>query len=159
MATADERRESRKKTGQANQAAGKYKSVTPSKAAVKNTTYNDPVRDRDNRTTTTTTVAAPAPKAKVTNYKAGNPNAVVNKGGLGVSQQNRPRIPGTNKPGVKSFGYGYYDQNKEWISPREDAQDGYGPGGSGAKFGGMHSVVYQTFLAQLGMVLEKKLLA
>jgi LysM repeat protein len=136
MATADERREARKKTGQANQAAGKYKSVAPSKAAVKNTTYNDPVRDRDNRTTTTTTVAAPAPKAKVTNYKAGNPNAVVNKGGLGVSQQNRPRIPGTNKPGVKSFGYGYYDQNKEWISPREDAQDGYGPGGSGAKFGG-----------------------
>jgi LysM repeat protein len=136
MATADERREARKKTGQAKQAAGKYKSVAPSKAAVKNTTYNDPVRDRDNRTTTTTTVAAPAPKAKVTNYKAGNPNAVVNKGGLGVSQQNRPRIPGTNKPGVKSFGYGYYDQNKEWISPREDAQDGYGPGGSGAKFGG-----------------------
>jgi LysM repeat protein len=136
MATADERREARKKTGQAKQAAGKYKGVAPSKAAVKNTTYTDPVRDRDNRTTTTTTVAAPAPKAKVTNYKAGNPNAVVNKGGLGVSQQNRPRIPGTNKPGVKSFGYGYYDQNKEWISPREDAQDGYGPGGSGAKFGG-----------------------
>jgi LysM repeat protein len=136
MATADERREARKKTGQAKQAAGKYKGVAPSKAAVKNTTYTDPVRDRDNRTTTTTTVAAPAPKAKVTNYKAGNPNAVVNKGGLGVSQQNRPRIPGTNKPGVKSFGYGYYDQNKEWISPREDMQDGYGPGGSGAKFGG-----------------------
>jgi hypothetical protein len=43
---------------------------------------------------------------------------------------------GTNKPGVKSFGYGYYDQNGEWISPREDMQDGYGPGGSGAKFGG-----------------------
>ena len=80
--------------------------------------------------------AAPAPKAKVTNYKAGDPNAVVNKGGLGVSQTNRPRITGRYKPGVKSFGYGYYDQNKEWISPREDAQDGYGPGGSGAKFGG-----------------------
>jgi LysM repeat protein len=123
-----DRRESRKKTGQANQAAGKYKSVTPSKAAVKNTTYNDPVRDRDNK--------KPTPAPKVTNYKAGNPNAVVNKGGLGVSQQNRPRIPGTYKPGVKSFGYGYYDQNGQWISPREDAQDGYGPGGSGAKFGG-----------------------
>jgi LysM repeat protein len=68
--------------------------------------------------------------------RAGSKNVVVNKGGLGVSQQNRPRIPGTNKPGVKSFGYGYYDQNKKWISPREDAQDGYGPGGSGAKFGG-----------------------
>jgi hypothetical protein len=127
---ADERREARKKTGQAKQAAGKYKSVAPSEAAVKNTTYKDPVRDRDNKNPT------PAPKAKVTDYKAGNPNAVVNKGGLGVSQQNRPRIPGTNKPGVKSFGYGYYDQNNEWISPREDMQDGYGPGGSGAKFGG-----------------------
>jgi hypothetical protein len=92
--------------------------------------------DRANRAKAAATVAAPAPKAKVTNYKAGNPNAVVNKGGLGVSQQNRPRIPGTNKPGVKSFGYGYYDQNNEWISPREDMQDGYGPGGSGAKFGG-----------------------
>jgi LysM repeat protein len=69
-------------------------------------------------------------------YKAGNPNAVKNIGGLGISQTNRPRIPGTNKPGVKSFGYGYYDQNGEWISPREDMQDGYGPGGSGAKFGG-----------------------
>jgi hypothetical protein len=95
--------------------------------------------------------SAAIPKAKA---KA----KVVNKGGLGVSQQNRPRIPGTNKPGVKSFGYGYYDQKGEWISPREDAQDGYGPGGSGAKFGG-HSVMYQTLLAQLGMVLEKKLLA
>ena len=83
---------------------------------------------------------AAKPKAKVVtrtvDNRAGSRNAVVNKGGLGVSQQNRPRIPGTNKPGVKSFGYGYYDQNKEWISPREDAQDGYGPGGSGAKFGG-----------------------
>jgi LysM repeat protein len=69
-------------------------------------------------------------------YKAGNPNAVKNIGGLGISQTNRPRIPGTNKPGVKSFGYGYYDQKGEWISPREDMQDGYGPGGSGAKFGG-----------------------
>jgi LysM repeat protein len=68
--------------------------------------------------------------------RAGSKNVVVNKGGLGVSQQNRPRIPGTNKPGVKSFGYGYYDQKGEWISPREDMQDGYGPGGSGAKFGG-----------------------
>ena len=83
---------------------------------------------------------AAKPKAKAVtrtvDNRAGSRNAVVNKGGLGVSQQNRPRIPGTNKPGVKSFGYGYYDQNKEWISPREDAQDGYGPGGSGAKFGG-----------------------
>jgi LysM repeat protein len=69
-------------------------------------------------------------------YKAGNPNAVKNLGGLGISQTNRPRIKGTNKPGVKSFGYGYYDQNGDWISPREDMQDGYGPGGSGAKFGG-----------------------
>jgi LysM repeat protein len=57
-------------------------------------------------------------------------------GGAGISQTTRPRITGRYKPGVKSFGYGYYDQNKEWISPREDAQDGYGPGGSGAKFGG-----------------------
>jgi LysM repeat protein len=68
--------------------------------------------------------------------RAGSRNAVVKKGGLGVSQQNRPRIKGRNKPGVKSFGYGYYDQNGDWISPREDMQDGYGPGGSGAKFGG-----------------------
>jgi LysM repeat protein len=68
--------------------------------------------------------------------RAGSRNAVVKKGGLGISQQNRPRIKGRNKPGVKSFGYGYYDQNGDWISPREDMQDGYGPGGSGAKFGG-----------------------
>jgi hypothetical protein len=96
--------------------------------------------DRANRAKAAATVAPPAPKAKVVtrtvDNRAGSKNAVVNKGGLGVSQQNRPRIPGTNKPGVKSFGYGYYDQNGEWISPREDAQDGYGPGGSGAKFGG-----------------------
>ena len=59
MATADERRESRKKTGQAKQAAGKYKSVAPSKAAVKNTTYNDPSRQKDRNKTT---VAAPAAK-------------------------------------------------------------------------------------------------
>jgi hypothetical protein len=78
MATADERREARKKTGQAKQAAGKYKGVAPSKAAVKNTTYKDPVRDKDNKN--------PTPAPKVTNYKAGNPNAVKNKGGLGVSQ-------------------------------------------------------------------------
>jgi LysM repeat protein len=39
--------------------------------------------------------------------------------------------------GKKFLGYGYYDQNGDWISPREDMQDGYGPGGSGAKFGGM----------------------
>jgi negative regulator of sigma E activity len=51
MATADERRESRKKTGQANQAAGKYKSVAPSEAAVKNTTYNDPSRQKDRNNT------------------------------------------------------------------------------------------------------------
>jgi LysM repeat protein len=56
--------------------------------------------------------------------------------GLVYLRLNRPRIKGTNKPGVKSFGYGYYDQKGEWISPREDMQDGYGPGGSGAKFGG-----------------------
>jgi hypothetical protein len=96
--------------------------------------------DRANRAKAAATVAPPAPKAKVVtrtvDNRAGSKNAVVNKGGLGVSQQNRPRIVGTNKPGVKSFGYGYYDQNGEWISPREDMQDGYGPGGSGAKFGG-----------------------
>jgi hypothetical protein len=57
-------------------------------------------------------------------------------GGAGISQTTRPRLVGTNKPGVKSFGYGYYDQNGQWIYPREDMQDGYGPGGSGAKFGG-----------------------
>jgi LysM repeat protein len=68
-------------------------------------------------------------------YKAGSRRGKKHRG-LGISQLNRPRIMGRNKPGVKSFGYGYYDQNKEWISPREDMQDGYGPGGSGAKFGG-----------------------
>ena len=61
---------------------------------------------------------------------------VVNKGGKNISQQNREHIKGKYKEGVKSFGYGYYDQNGQWIYPREDAQDGYGPGGSGAKFGG-----------------------
>jgi LysM repeat protein len=70
-------------------------------------------------------------------YKAGNPNAVKGLGGLGISQTNRPRLQGTMEEGKKSFGYGYYDQNGDWISPREDMQDGYGPGGSGAKFGGM----------------------
>jgi LysM repeat protein len=68
--------------------------------------------------------------------KAGNPNAVVNKGGKNISQQNRERIKGKYKEGVKSFGYGYYDQNNEWIYPIEDAQDGGGAGGSGSKFEG-----------------------
>jgi hypothetical protein len=53
MASADERRESRKKEGQANQAAGKYKSVASSEAAVKNTTYNDPSRQKDGNKTNT----------------------------------------------------------------------------------------------------------
>jgi LysM repeat protein len=68
--------------------------------------------------------------------RAGSKNAVVNKGGKNISQQNRERIKGKYKEGVKSFGYGYYDQNGEWIYPIEDAQDGGGPGGSDVKFGG-----------------------
>jgi LysM repeat protein len=68
--------------------------------------------------------------------RAGSKNAVVNKGGKNISQQNREHIKGKYKEGVKSFGYGYYDQNGEWIYPIEDAQDGGGAGGSGSKFEG-----------------------
>jgi LysM repeat protein len=86
------------------------------------------------------TVAPPAPKAKVVtrtvDNRAGSKNAVVNKGGKNISQQNREHIKGKYKEGVKSFGYGYYDQNNEWIYPVEDAQDGGGAGGSGTKFEG-----------------------
>jgi LysM repeat protein len=72
-------------------------------------------------------------------YKAGNLNAVKNLGGLGISQTNRPRIAPAEGPGFlnKLSGYGYYDQNGDYISALEDMQDGYGPGGSGAKFGGL----------------------
>ena len=71
-------------------------------------------------------------------YRAGNPNAVKNLGGLGISQTNRPRIAPAAGPGFlsKLSGYGYEDQNGDYISALEDMQDGYGPGGSGAKFGG-----------------------
>jgi LysM repeat protein len=68
--------------------------------------------------------------------RAGSKNAVVNKGGKNISQQNREHIKGKYKEGVKSFGYGYYDQNNKWIYPVEDAQDGGGAGGSGSKFEG-----------------------
>jgi LysM repeat protein len=72
-------------------------------------------------------------------YKAGNLNAVKNLGGLNISQTNRPRIAPAEGPGFlnKLSGYGYYDQNGDYISALEDMQDGYGPGGSGAKFGGL----------------------
>jgi LysM repeat protein len=73
---------------------------------------------------------------KVKDNRAGSENAVVNKGGKNISQQNREHIKGKYKEGVKSFGYGYYDQNGEWIYPIEDAQDGGGAGGSGSKFEG-----------------------
>jgi LysM repeat protein len=73
---------------------------------------------------------------KVKDNRAGSKNAVVNKGGKNISQQNREHIKGKYKEGVKSFGYGYYDQNGEWIYPIEDAQDGGGAGGSGPKFEG-----------------------
>jgi LysM repeat protein len=73
---------------------------------------------------------------KVKDNRAGSKNAVVNKGGKNISQQNREHIKGKYKEGVKSFGYGYYDQNNEWIYPIEDAQDGGGAGGSGSKFEG-----------------------
>jgi LysM repeat protein len=72
-------------------------------------------------------------------FRAGDPNAVKKLGGLGISQTNRPRIAPAEGPGFlnKLSGYGYYDQNGDYISALEDMQDGFGPGGSGAKFGGM----------------------
>jgi LysM repeat protein len=70
-------------------------------------------------------------------YKAGNLNAVKKLGGLGISQQNKKHLQGTMEEGKTFLGYGYYDQNGRWIYPREDMQDGYGPGGSGAQFGGV----------------------
>ena len=71
-------------------------------------------------------------------YKAGNPNAVKNIGGLGISQTNRPRIAPAAGPGFlnKLTGYGYIDQNGDYISASEDMQDGGGKGGSGPRFEG-----------------------
>jgi hypothetical protein len=71
-------------------------------------------------------------------YKAGNPRANINKGGLGVSQTNRPRIAPAAGPGFLNnlTGFGYKDQNGDYISALEDMQDGGGRGGSGPRFEG-----------------------
>ena len=76
-------------------------------------------------------------------YKAGNPNAVKNIGGLGISQTNRPRIAPAAGPGFlnKLTGYGYIDQNGDYISASEDMQDGGGKGGSGPRFEGGISAI------------------
>jgi hypothetical protein len=59
--------------------------------------------DRANRAKAAATVAPPAPKAKVVtrtvDNRAGSKNAVVNKGGKNISQQNRERIKGTIQGG------------------------------------------------------------
>jgi hypothetical protein len=71
-------------------------------------------------------------------YRAGNPNAVVNKGGKNISQTNRPRIAPAAGPGFLNnlTGFGYKDQNGDYISALEDMQDGGGRGGSGPRFEG-----------------------
>ena len=92
--------------------------------------------------------------------RAGSKNAVVNKGGKNISQQNREHIKGKYKEGVKSFGYGYYDQNNEWIYPVEDAQDGGGAGGSGSKFkGGISTLSNATKATPYGSGIEASGLA
>jgi hypothetical protein len=67
-----------------------------------------------------------------------DPNAVKNLGGLGISQTNRPRIAPAKGPGFlnKLSGFGYKDQNGDYISALEDMQDGGGRGGSGPRFEG-----------------------
>ena len=76
-------------------------------------------------------------------YRAGNPNAVKNLGGLGISQTNRPRIAPAAGPGFlsKLSGFGYVDQNGDYISASEDMQDGGGKGGSGPRFEGGISAI------------------
>jgi LysM repeat protein len=134
MATADERREARKKTGQANQAAGKYKSVAPSKAAVKNTTYNDPVRDRDNNNNNTpkprpANLAKPgvSPKAKAVVPRNNTANVIAGRQARGLSmlEAQNPRL----------------DKNGKVVSAKDakylnfmDMIDGGGPGRAGPEF-------------------------
>ena len=76
-------------------------------------------------------------------YRAGNPNAVKDLGGLGISQTNRPRIAPAAGPGFlnKLTGFGYVDQNGDYISASEDMQDGGGKGGSGPRFEGGISAI------------------
>jgi LysM repeat protein len=136
MATADERREARKKTGQAKQAAGKYKSVAPSEAAVKNTTYKDPVRDRDNNTNTTTTVAAPAPKAKAV-QKNNTANVIAGRQVRGLSMledQNKRRDRQGKVVSAADASYGYIDANGKFVDAYTDATNGGGPGRAGPEF-------------------------
>jgi LysM repeat protein len=139
MATADERREARKKTGQAKQAAGKYKSVAPSEAAVKNTTYKDPVRDRDNNnnTNTTTTVAAPAPKAKAVVPRNNTANVIAGRQARGLSMledQNKRRNRQGKVVSAADASYGYLGADGRFVSFLEDAQNGGGPGRAGPEF-------------------------
>ena len=93
-------------------------------------------------------------------YKAGDPKAKVNKGGLGISQQNRPHLQGTMEEGKKFLGYGYRDQNGQWIYPREDMKDGGGKGGSGGRFeGGISTLSNATKATPYGSGIEASGLA
>jgi hypothetical protein len=140
---ADKRREARKKTGQAKQAATTKKvysgDAKPPARALKPKARPTTVSSEGKANPKTYT----PPKAKARtgygtgpDYKAGDPKAKVNKGGLGISQTNRPRLQGTMEEGKKFLGYGYRDQNGQWIYPREDMKDGGGKGGSGGRFEG-----------------------
>jgi hypothetical protein len=140
---ADKRREARKKTGQAKQAATTKKvylgDAKPPAGALKPKARPTTVSSEGKANPKTYT----PPKAKARtgygtgpDYKAGDPKAKVNKGGLGISQTNRPRLQGTMEEGKKFLGYGYRDQNGQWIYPREDMKDGGGKGGSGGRFEG-----------------------
>jgi LysM repeat protein len=128
---ADKRREARKKTGQAKQAAGKYKSVAPSEAAVKNTTYNDPVKDKDNNKKPT-----PAPKAKAV-QKNNTANVIAGRQARGLSMledQNKRRDRQGKVVSAADAGYGYIDANGKFVDAYTDATNGGGPGRAGPEF-------------------------
>jgi LysM repeat protein len=148
MATADERRESRKKTGQANQAAGKYKSVTPSKAPASSprpkprpTTIdwsaNKDKTDARTYTRPASNTAPPAPKAKAVVPRNNTANVIAGRQARGLSMleaQNQRRNRQGKVVSAADASYGYIGADGKFVSALEDATNGGGPGRAGPEF-------------------------
>ena len=147
MVTADERRESRKKTGQANQAAGKYKSVTPSKAPASSlrpkprpTTIdwdaNKNKTDARTYTRPASNTTAPAPKTKAV-QKNNTANVIAGRQARGLSMleaQNQRRNRQGKVVSAADASYGYIDANGKFVDAYTDATNGGGPGRAGPEF-------------------------
>jgi hypothetical protein len=128
MATADERRESRKKTGQANQAAGKYKSVTPSKAPAsprpkpRPTTIdwsaNKDKTDARTYTRPASNTAPPAPKAKAVVPRNNTANVIAGRQARGLSMleaQNQRRNRQGKVVSAADASYGYIGADGKFV--------------------------------------------